>query len=332
MINYFSNNKIACFLPNKMINKIIVLFFAILLSQYSFLSAQTTQVQFGQNRVQYHPFDWQYYNSENFAIYFYPGGQEIGKFVWTTAEQKLKELDELMDFHYRSKVDILVYNDITDLAQNNIGIGQDDYNIGGTAVLRDNKMFLHFDGNHKHLQRDLLKGLSELYVRQMMAGNNFKQKLQNTLFLNLPKWYRSGLAAYMGENWNTELDTKLKNFLQTTRKADFNKLVAKDPEFAGQSFWYMLNELYGKDVIPNILYLTRINHNISSGFAYATNTSLKGLMTDWKLFYGNRYVLDEKDRDSLQFATQVKLKKRNNTEIGDMKFSVRWKICCLCCI
>ena len=325
MINYFSNIKIACFLPNKMMNKIIVLFFAILFSQYSFLSAQTTQVQFGQNRVQYHPFDWQYYNSENFAIYFYPGGQEIGKFVWTTAEQKLKELDELMDFHYRSKVDILVYNDITDLAQNNIGIGQDDYNIGGTAVLRDNKMFLHFDGNHKHLQRDLLKGLSELYVRQMMAGNNFKQKLQNTLFLNLPKWYRSGLAAYMGENWNTELDTKLKNFLQTTRKADFNKLVAKDPEFAGQSFWYMLNELYGKDVIPNILYLTRINHNISSGFAYATNTSLKGLMTDWKLFYGNRYVLDEKDRDSLQFASQVKLKKRNNTEIGDMKFSVDGK-------
>jgi hypothetical protein len=53
------------------------------------------------------------------------------------------------------------------------------------------KCILHFDGNHKHLQRDLLKGLSELYVRQMMAGNSFgKQKLQNTLFLNLPKWYQ----------------------------------------------------------------------------------------------------------------------------------------------
>jgi hypothetical protein len=111
-------------------------------SDFSLIFAQTTQVQFGQNRVQYHSFDWQYYNSDNFTIYFYPGGQEIGKFVWTTAEMKLKELDKQMDFHYRSKVDILVYNDITDLAQTNIGLGQEDYNIGGTAVLRDNKLFL----------------------------------------------------------------------------------------------------------------------------------------------------------------------------------------------
>jgi hypothetical protein len=321
MINFFSNSFKSIYLSYKQVNKKRLFFIAILITQYTILNAQTTQVQFGQNRVQYHSFDWQYYNSENFAIYFYPGGQEIGKFVWTTAEQKLKELDDQMDFHFRSKVDILVYNDITDLAQNNIGIGQDDYNIGGTAVLRDNKMFLHYDGNHKHLQRDLLKGLSELYVRQMMAGNNFKQKLQNSLFLNLPVWYRSGLAFYMGENWNTELDTKLKNYLQNTKKPDFNKLVAISPEFAGQSFWYMLSELYGKEVIPNILYLTRINHNINSGFVYATNTSLTGLMRDWKLFYGNRYVLDEKDRDSMQFASQVKLKKRNNTEVGDMKFS-----------
>lgn len=46
-----------------------------------------------------------------------------------------------MDFHYRSKVDILVYNDITDLAQTNIGLGQEDYNIGGTAILCDNKKY-----------------------------------------------------------------------------------------------------------------------------------------------------------------------------------------------
>ena len=140
-----------------------------------YLFSQTTQVQFGQNRVQYHPFDWQYYNSDNFTIYFYPGGQEIGKFVWTVAEMKLKALDKQMDFHYRSQIDILVYNDISDLAQTNIGLNQEEFNIGGTAVLRDNKLFLHYDGDHRHLQRDLMKGLSELYVRQMMTGKSFGQ-------------------------------------------------------------------------------------------------------------------------------------------------------------
>ena len=96
------------------------IFFGILNS----VSAQTTQVLFGQNRVQYHNFDWLYYNSDNFTIYYYPGGQEIGRFVWSTAEKKLQELNKQMDFHFRSQVDILVYNDINDLAQTNIGLGR----------------------------------------------------------------------------------------------------------------------------------------------------------------------------------------------------------------
>lgn len=299
----------------------ITLFISILTTHYSLLFSQTTQVQFGQNRVQYHTFDWQIYNSDNFTIYFYPGGQEIGKFVWTTAEKKLKELDKQMDFHYRSQVDILVYNDITDLAQSNIGLGQEDFNIGGTTVLRDNKLFLHYDGNHRHLQRDLMKGLSELYIRQMMAGRSFGQKIQNAIFLVLPDWYRSGLSAYMGEPWNTEQDAKLKHYLQTAKKSDFNRLTGINPEFAGQSFWYMVNEMYGRDAIPNILYITRVNHNINKGFVYSVNTTVEELMRNWKEFYLSRYQIDNKDRDSTAGFAATKIKKRNNNEIGDMKVS-----------
>lgn len=298
-----------------------LLFFLLLAINYSLLFSQTTQVQFGQNRVQYHPFDWQFYNTDNFTIYFYPGGQEIGKFVWNTAEEKLKELDKQMDFHFRSQIDILVYNDISDLAQTNIGLGQEDYNIGGTTILHDNKMFLYYDGNHRHLQRDLMKGLSELYIRQMMSGGSFGQKIQNALFLVLPKWYKDGLSAYMGEAWNTDLDAKLKQYLLTTKKADFNRLTAIDPEFAGHSFWYMISALYGKDAIPNILYVTRINHNVNKGFTYSVNVTTDELMRSWKEFFLSRYESDNKNRDSLAGWTAYKIKKRNKNDVGELKVS-----------
>jgi hypothetical protein len=315
---YFGKNKQSLF--QNILKLSFILFFGNIVGIYQ-LQAQTTQVQFGQNRVQYHRFDWQYYNTDNFTIYFYPGGQEIGKFVWTVAEMKLKELDKQMDFHFRSQVDILVYNDISDLAQTNIGLGQEDYNIGGTAILHDNKLFLHYDGNHRHLQRDLLKGLSALYIRQMMSGSSFGQKIQNAIFLVLPEWYKNGLAAYMGETWNTELDARLKHYLLTTKKTDFNRLVNIDAEFAGHSFWYMINAMYGKDAISNILYVTRVNHSISKGLAYAVNRSIDDLMRDWKDFYSSRYELDNKDRDSTAGLASIRLKKRNNSEIGDMKIS-----------
>lgn len=300
----------------------IVLFFLIIFSK---VYSQTTQVQFGQNRVQYHPFDWQYYNSDNFTIYFYPGGQEIGKFVWTVAEMKLKALDKQMDFHYRSQIDILVYNDISDLAQTNIGLGQEDFNIGGTAIFRDNKLFLHFDGNHRHLQRDLMKGLSELYIRQMMAGKNIGQKIQNAILLSMPTWYRNGLSAYMGEPWNTAQDAKLKQYLQTAKKSSFTRFVGINPEMAGQSFWYMISEMYGRDAIPNILYLTRVNHSVNSGFVNAINARLDDLMKDWIEFYSSRYQLDNKERDSISGFASNKIKKRNNADVGDLKISADGK-------
>ena len=37
---------------------------------------------------------------------------------------------------------------------------------------------------NKYLQRDLLKGLSALYIRQMMSGSSFGQKIQNALFIH----------------------------------------------------------------------------------------------------------------------------------------------------
>ncbi|HRB68138.1 MAG TPA: hypothetical protein PLO32_10140, partial [Chitinophagales bacterium] len=293
------------------------IFFGILNS----VSAQTTQVLFGQNRVQYHNFDWLYYNSDNFTIYYYPGGVEIGRFVWSTAEKKLQELNKQMDFHFRSQVDILVYNDINDLAQTNIGLGQEDYNIGGTTVFRDNKLFLHYNGNHRDLQRDIMKGLSELYIRQMMTGNSFGQKIQNAIFIVMPDWYRSGLSSYIGEPWNTNLDAELKMYFATNKKSDFNRFVNLNPQLAGQSFWYMISEVYGKDAIPNILYLTRVNHNINKGFAYAVNATIETLMKDWKTFYQGRYELDDQNRDSLSTSIAYKIKKRNNNEITELNVS-----------
>ncbi|MCB0508522.1 MAG: hypothetical protein KDD21_09495 [Bacteroidetes bacterium] len=307
-------------LPLKIIARLCLFLFS-----FPMLMAQNTQVQFGQNRVQYHKFDWQYYNSDNFTIYFYPGGQEIGKFVGKLAEMKLDDLNKQMDFHFNSQVDILVYNTISDLAQTNIGLGQEDYNIGGTTVLRDNKIFLHFNGNHRDLQRDLMKGLSELYVRQMMAGQSFGQKIQNAIFVVMPDWYRNGLSSFMGEPWNTQLDAQLKKYFQTAKKIDFNRLVNTNATLAGQSFWYMISEVYGTDAVPNILYLTRVNHSIDKGFIYAVNADIKQLMNDWKTFYLNRFELDARNRDSITNLQATKIKKRNNNEIGDMQVSVDGK-------
>lgn len=287
----------------------------------SYLRAQTTQVQFGQNRVQYHDFDWQFYDEKNFTIYFYPGGQELGKFVLETANADLENLENLLDFHFSSRIDILIYNDITDMAQSNIGLGNENYNIGGTTRIYEDKIFLYFDGNHLHLKNDLERTLTELFLRQMMTGGSLGQMIQNFIFLNLPDWYKPGLAAYIAERWDSESDDKLRHYLESAKKKDFNKLAILEPEFAGRSFWYMVAEQYGESSIGNILYLTRVNHNPNSGFSFGVGKSMDQLIKDWRAFFEERYAADKQNRDSLQQLSAIRIKKKNNTDIGDMKMS-----------
>src|SRR5688500_12026999 len=85
------------------------------------LMGQGPQTEFGQNRVQYHDFDWQYFETKNFTTYFYPGGQDLGKFTVQEAEKILPVVENLLDYKVLSPIEILVFNDVTDQNQSNIG-------------------------------------------------------------------------------------------------------------------------------------------------------------------------------------------------------------------
>ena len=50
--------------------------------------AQVNSVVFGRNRVQHRIFKWQYYQTKNFNVYFYDGGQELAKYVLQEAEKQ----------------------------------------------------------------------------------------------------------------------------------------------------------------------------------------------------------------------------------------------------
>src|SRR6476620_559251 len=78
--------------------------------------------RFGQNRVQYKDFTFQYYESDNFITYFYLGGQDIAKYVIKAAEDNAEDISKVLDFRYKRKIDVIVYNNINELNQTNIGI------------------------------------------------------------------------------------------------------------------------------------------------------------------------------------------------------------------
>lgn len=283
--------------------------------------SQGTQVSFGQNRVQFHDFDWVSYSSDHFVTYYYPGGQELAKFVVIAAEDRIKKLEEQLNYVLNSKIEILIYNDITDLSQTNIGISEQIYNVGGTNYTDGAKMFLYFDGNHDHMLHFLEKELAKIYLNNMMSGRNFAEIIQNAVFLNLPNWFISGLSAFIGEGWNVEKDDQLRKFWNESSKPSFAKLAQTNPEFAGQALWYFIFEKYGSSTIKNILYLTRINRSVNKGFIFSLGKSSDDIIQEWEEYFKFHSKNDLANRELHKKEDLVKTKIRKNQSVSQVKIS-----------
>jgi len=270
---------------------------------------QTNSSSFGQNRVQYHDFDWSFYETEHFNIYYYLGGQDLGKFVILDAEKELKEVTQLLDLRNRTKIDIMVYNDISDANMTNIGIHQDIKNVGGNIQIIENKMFLFFDGNHNHLREQIREGLVRIYINKIAQGGNVQQVLQNAVVPNLPQWYVEGLTKYISSGWTPEDDDKLRMGIKAKRYKKFKKLSLEDASFIGKAFWNYVVNIYGQDAMANLLYITRINpKSLDNAFLYALNSGINESLNKSMKFYNKRYL-------EIENNTSVPLLKSNFLKI-----------------
>lgn len=258
-------------------------------------SAQVGQVQFGKNRVQYHDDfrNWWRYESENFITYWYGKARFVAQSSLQMAEMDYEEIVNIIEHRSNEKIEIIAYVDITDLKQSNIGDQEQfAYNVGQTKIV-GNKMFVHFNGDHQDLHKQVREGMASIILSGMLQGGNIQEMVQNAVFLHVPQWYRDGLVSYISSEWNPKVQDELLKIFQEHPKEEFKELSYRFPQTIGHSFWFFLAKKYGKSTIANILYLTRINRDIHNAFLYVVGQKLNELGEEWKLFFENEVDLGD---------------------------------------
>ena len=285
------------------------------------LSAQTADVKFGQNRVQYKDFPWQFYESDHFITYFYAGGQDLAKYVIKSAEDNTVSISDMLNYKYKGKIDIIVYNTINELNQTNIGINDPDQNQGGSAKLPDNKMFVYFNGDHADLDRQIREGIARLYVNKQTRGGTVGEKIVNAVALNLPDWYKQGLISYLGENWSADKEDHLRDGLMSGRFKRLNKLTPAESAFVGHSIWHYVEEVYGRNAVGNLQYLVRINRSVDNGFYFALGTNLNETLQGWYKYYVTRYNNEIKYTNPRENQDLVKKRNRPETDYYQPRIS-----------
>jgi len=287
-------------------------------------NAQSINTSYGKNRIQHHDDfnNWKRYETQNFLIYWYGKGFQTAKSVIQIAELDHDNIQGLLEHRINDKIEIVVYVDLTDMKQSNIGYEEAFSNQAGRTKIVGNKMFVYFNGDHSHLRKQIREGIASVYINSILVGSNLQEIVQNAILLDLPDWFREGLISYVGSRWDYEKDDELRDILyQNNEYYEFSKISKDYPRIAGHCLWYFLDTKYGQTTIANILYLTRINRNLRSSFLYVLNQNFEQILYDWEDWVYEYYESEEDKFDQLAKKAPVKIKKRAHVPISLIKFS-----------
>ena len=288
------------------------------------VSGQSINTDFGKNRVQHHDDfnNWWRYETENFITFWYGKGRNIAEPVIQMAELDHDEIQNIMEHRTNDKLEIIVYTDITDLKQSNIGLEETFTSKAGKTKIVGNKMFVYFDGNHNNLRVQIREGIASVYLSAMLFGDNFQEIVQNAVLLDLPEWYKQGIISYCGRYWDYELDDELRDiFYQNEKYKDFNKLSEDYPKIAGHSMWFYLDQNYGKSSISNLLYLTRITRSLDNAILYVLNNDLDAIYAEWSNYYQQHFDNEEGQFDPNDEDFLLDLKNKDYVPVSSLKLT-----------
>jgi hypothetical protein len=303
----------------------ILIFFCLLMLAGRDLHAQFyngTEMTFGKNRIQYKEFLWTYYKFDKFDIYFYLNGKELAVAAAKYATEQIPLMESRLEITLNDKIQFLVFNNLTDLKQSNIGlIGDQRYNTGGITHILGGKVFLYFDGSQRNFERQIRYGIANLLLNQIMYGASIGSQIKNTTLFNLPDWYKNGLISYIAEEWNTDIDNRVKDGILSGRFNKFNHLAGEDALYAGHSLWKYIADKYGKAAVTDIVNMSQISKSVENGFLYVIGISFKTLVNEWLTHFRSKYEAEETGRVMPEGIAMIPKKIRKDHHYYQFKLS-----------
>jgi len=290
---------------------IFLLFFILTLSAARAQFYNGSQLVFGKSRVQYNDFLWLYFRFEKFDTYYYLNGKELAQYTAEYADKHIKEIELSLQSNLEQKVQFIIFNNLSDLKESNIGLfgDWDYYNTGGVTRIIGGRVLLFFDGNYEHFDQQIRAGIAQVILNNMIYGTGIGAQIKNNALFSVPEWYMNGLISFISRKWDADIENRVRDAILSGRYEKFNGLSGEDATFAGHSLWNYVALKYGAASIPNIVYMARLSRNVERGFQYVVGVGFTAIIQEWLNFYKGIYSTQEAGRTQPSGTVVVKRNK-----------------------
>jgi len=274
---------------------------------YLLLSQLIFGQNFGQNKVQYDTFDWEYIVSPNFNVYYYGDNHDLAIFTSKVAEESLDQIGKHLRWRSSKPVKIIVYTSHNDFQQTNIVNPYMPEGVGGVTELYKNRIVIPFEGSYKQFKHVIHHELVHASINDMAYGGNAQGLISGRIMLQIPLWANEGLSEFLSVDWDTNSDMVLRDLaieekLPKIEELNYSILAYK----GGQSVWQYITKKYGREKVGEVFQQMRRTQNAEKGFKNALGVDFEQLTDDWHDYLKKEYWSDINKREKIDdFAEKI---------------------------
>lgn len=268
------------------------LFVAGLLSN---VHAQEEQKYFGQNKVQYKDYKWNYLQSEHFDIYFYEGGKELAAFAADAAESAyVSIIANFKDYEIQNRIAFVIYNSHNQFQQTNV---LDEYlseGIGGVTELFKNRIVLPYEGDYEKYRHVIHHELVHGVMNDYMYGGSIQGLITGRIRVQIPGWVAEGLAEYDSrhKDFNTQSDMFVRDAVMEAYLPTISEMQGYAVYTVGPTIFTYMEEKYGKPKVSEFMTKLRVAGTTNATFESTFGMKEEEFNEKWQMYHRKIYFPD----------------------------------------
>ena len=160
---------------------------------------------FGQNKIQFRPFDWRVLRGEHVDLYYYPEEEELGRVALAYAEESYAVLSRRFTHGVTRRIPLIIYASHTDFEQTNLlPFVPPEGLLGFTEFLR-RRVALPFRGNYMEFRHTIRHEMVHVFQLSLFAETYARYPRMRSP--GMPLWWTEGLAEFFsaGEDSQDEM-------------------------------------------------------------------------------------------------------------------------------
>jgi Tol biopolymer transport system component len=262
---------------------------------------------FGQNKVQYDNFEWNYISSPHFDVYFYEGGYDLAVFSIEVLESAYVQVSAQLDHRLRKRVPTIIYQSHNEFQQTNVTGGILPEGVGGFTESFKNRMVMPFTGSYEDFRHVLHHELTHAVTFDKIYGEGVGSIISRRSFFDLPLWFAEGFAEYSSRHgWDTFADMVIRDATVHNYLVPLQYVGGYLAYKQGQSAVLYMAERYGEAKIAELLNKGRFEMSMDNVLRKTINIGEEEFNEDWQKRLRKEYWPEISQRaEPKDFAKQL---------------------------